>query len=143
MPTEVTMTVDTWKIFRSDADVKVQLDRFRGNSTMVHDAQIKEGGVFMGQIDGFNIYVYAGWYVDDNDAEQPILPAGTVLMGSSQIEGVRAFGAIRDEEAGYQAMPYFPKSWVEKDPAVRYLLTQSAPLPVLFRPNASLAATVL
>lgn len=143
MPSDVIMTVDAWKIFRADSEVQKRLDQFRGNSTMVQDAQIAEGGVFMGVVDGFNIYVYSGWYVDDNGVEQPILPAGTVLMGSSQIQGVRAFGAIRDEEAGFQATPYYPKSWVEKDPSVRYLLMQSAPLVVPTRVNASFAATVL
>lgn len=143
MPTDVVMTVDAWKVFRADTEVQKRLDQFRGNSTLVRDAQIAEGGVFMGVVDGFNIYVYSGWYVDDAGVEQPILPAGTVLMGGQQIEGVRAYGAIRDEEAGYQAMAYFPKSWVEKDPAVRFLLMQSAPLVVPYRVNASFAATVL
>jgi hypothetical protein len=143
-PMDVVMTVDAWKVFRSDADVKVQLDRFRGNSTMVTDAALQDGATFMGNIEGFNIWVYAGWYVDDQSGTlTPILPAGTVLMGSAQIEGVRAFGAIRDEEAGYQALPYWAKSWVEKDPAVRYLMLQSAPLVVPYRVNASFAATVL
>lgn len=64
-------------------------------------------------------------------------------MGGAQIQGVRAFGAIRDETAGFQAMPYYPKSWVDEDPSVRYLLMQSAPLVVPTRVNASFAATVL
>jgi hypothetical protein len=41
-----------------------------------------------------------------------------------------------------QAMPYFAKSWIEKDPSARVLLMQSAPLPVPYRINASMAATV-
>lgn len=143
MPRTVVMTVDVWKVFRNDADVKVQLDRFRGNSTMMTNAQIEEGATFMGNIDGYNIWVYAGWYVDANDTEQPIVPAATVILGGPQILGYQAFGAIRDEAAGYQAMNFFPKSWVEQDPAVRYLMLQSAPLVVPYRPNASLAATVL
>jgi hypothetical protein len=143
MPTDVVMTVDVWKVFREDATVQKRLDQYRGNSTLVQDAQVSEGGVFMGVIDGFNIFVYSGWYIDDNNAEQPILPAGTVLLGGAQIQGVQAFGAIRDEAAGYQAVPYYPKSWVEEDPSVRYLLMQSAPLVVPTRVNASFAATVL
>lgn len=143
MPRDVVMTVDAWQVFKEDAQVQKRLDQVRGNSTMVQNAQVEEGGVYMGTIDGFNIFVYSGWYVDDNGAEQPILPAGTVLLGGGQIQGVRAFGAIRDEEAGFQAMPYYPKSWVEKDPSVRYLLMQSAPLVVPTRVNASFAATVL
>jgi Phage major capsid protein E len=39
--TEVTMTVDAWKIFRADADVKTRLDRFRGNSTLQADALVR------------------------------------------------------------------------------------------------------
>ena len=140
---DVIMTVDVWKIFKKKQAVADQLDRLRGNSTMVTDAQMEEGGVFMGVIEGFNIFVYSGWYLDDAGTEQPILPAGTVLMAGAQIQGVRAFGAIRDEDAGFQALPLFSKSWVSKDPSVRYLLTQSAPLIVPTRVNASFSASVL
>lgn len=142
-PIDVIMTIDVWKIFRADAEVQKRLDQFRGNSTMVRDSSVNAGLDFKGVIDGFNVFTYADWYIDDNNAEQPILPAGTVIMSSAQVEGVRCYGAIRDEEAGYQALPYFPKSWVEKDPAVRYLLMQSAPLMVPYRVNASFCATVL
>lgn len=143
IPTDVIMTTDVWKVFREDTQVQKRLDQFRGNSTMTQQAQIAEGGVFMGIIDGFNIYVYSGWYVNDSNVETPILPAGTVLMTSSQLQGVQAFGAIRDEAAGFQALPYYPKSWVEEDPSARMLLMQSAPLIVPTRVNASFAATVL
>jgi hypothetical protein len=143
MPTRVVMTVDVWKIFRADAEVQKRLDQFRGTSTMVRDASMDAGGTFMGIVDGFEIWVYQDWYVNDAGTEVPMLPAGTVIMGSSQIEGVQAFGAILDEESDLQPMAYFPKSWIEKDPSVRLLLTQSAPLMVPYRPNASLCATVL
>ncbi len=144
-PTDVVMDVDAWVLFSNNQAVKdrIALQRRLGEMpTLTQGAPLTEGGVYMGNVDGFNIWVYAGWYLDDSGAEQPMLPSGTVLMTSPQLQGVRAYGAIRDEEAGYQAMPYFPKSWVEKDPAVRYLLMQSAPLMVPTRPNASLCATV-
>ncbi len=142
-PTEVTMDVNAWKLFRNDADVKERLDLRRVNdNAMSLDAQMQQGGVFQGTVDGFNIYTYSDWYVDTGGTEQPMLPANTVIMGGLGIQGVQAFGAIRDEDAGYQAMPFFPKSWVERDPSVRIMLMQSAPLVVPYRPNASLAATV-
>jgi hypothetical protein len=143
MPTDVIMSVDVWKIFRADSAVKAELALFNRSSTLVQNAAIEEGGVFMGQIDGFNIYVYSGWYINDSGSEVAILPAGTVLMTGSQLSGVQAYGAIRDETAGYQALPYYPKSWVEDDPSARILLMQSAPLIVPTRVNASFAATVL
>jgi hypothetical protein len=143
MPRDVVMSLDVWKMFREDAQVQKRLDQYRGNSTMYQDAQADEGGVFMGVIDGFNVFVYSGWYIDDAGAEQPILPAGTLILGGAQMKGLRAYGAIRDEEAGFQAVPYYSKSWIEKDPSVRYLLMQSAPLLVPARVNASMAAVVL
>lgn len=145
MPRVVTMDIDSWVIFREDETVKSRLDLLRatGGNSLNLGAQIKEGAVYMGNIDGFDIWVYSAWYADDAGVDQPILPSGTVIMGGPQIEGTRAFGAIRDEEIGFQAVEYFSKSWVEKDPSVRTVLTQSAPLIVPTRPNASLCATVL
>jgi hypothetical protein len=145
MPTDVVMDVATWKVFHANTEVQKRLDLYRAigaQPTMQLGAQITEGGVYMGSVDGFNIFVYSGWYVDDAGVEQPILPSGTVIM-SGQLQGVRAYGAIRDEAAGYQAVPYYVKSWVEEDPAVRFVMMQSAPLVVPYRVNASLAATVL
>jgi hypothetical protein len=144
---DVVMTVDVWKVFRNNQQVKDRLNLQRVAQTlptMGQPAQIEEGGVFMGNVDGFNIFVYSGWYVDPADGiEKPILPAGTVILTSPALEGVRAYGAIRDEQAGLQALPYFVKSWIEEDPSVRFLLMQSAPLVVPYRPNASFKAKVL
>ena len=63
-------------------------------------------------------------------------------MASPALEGVQAYGAIRDEEIGLQPVPYYVKSWIQEDPSVRYVMLQSAPIMVPFRPNASLAAKV-
>lgn len=142
----VVMDPTTWKTFRNADSVKYRITtqrRLGEMPTLAQDAVTATGATYMGTIDQFSVFVYSDWYIDDNGVEQPMLPSGTVILGSSQMQGVRAFGAIRDEQAGYQAVPYYPKSWVEQDPAVRYLLMQSAPLVVPTRPNASLCATVL
>ena len=73
----------------------------------------------------------------------PMLPDGTLLIGSNQMQGVRAFGSVIDPEFAYGAMAYAPKSWVEKDPAVRMLMMQSAPMIVPSRVNASMCVTVV
>lgn len=144
-PTEVVMDPQAWKRFRSSASVKERWNSLNGSIATLTPAAAGDGGKYMGHIDGFDIYTYADWYVDPtDDVEKPFLPDGTVILSSVDgLEGYRAFGAIRDEKAGYQALPYFAKSWVEEDPAVRWLLTQSAPLIVPYRINASLSATVL
>lgn len=142
--TEVLMTVDAWKVFRADADVKTRLDRYRGNSTLTPDAHQKEGLVFQGMVDQFAIYTYSGWAVDPvTNVETAYLPAYTVLgcAGPALVEGVRHFGAILDVDS-LQAVPYFTKSWTQEDPSMRYLLMQSAPLLVPYRVNATFRATV-
>jgi hypothetical protein len=144
--TDVIMPVAVWKVFRNHDDVKARLDIRRGTDTSLslNAAGSTEGGMSVGNIDGFNIIVYSSWYVDPADStEKPIIPADSVIMASQQLDGVRAFGAIRDEEAGLQAMPFYVKSWTEPDPSVRFIMLQSAPLVVPYRPNASLKAKVI
>ena len=74
--------------------------------------------------------------------ETPMLPSNYVLFGSSGLEGVRAFGAIMDEDFSYGSLAYAPKTWVEKNPSRRHLLMQSAPVVIPSRVNALLAAKV-
>ena len=145
--TDVIMTTDVWKVFRANPSIKDRLTLQRTANvmpTLDQSAQIQEGGVYMGTVDQFNIFAYAGWYVDPADGvEKPIIPLTTVILTAPQLEGVRAYGAIRDEAAGLQAVPYFVKSWTEEDPSVRFLMLQSAPLVFPTRPNASFKAKVL
>lgn len=136
------MDIEAWRLFSASADVQKLLDRFRG-ADQLNPTYTGEGARYMGNIGTFDIWVYAGWYEHpDTGAVTPYLPANTVLVMGADLEGTRAYGAIRDEAAGFQAMPYFSKSWLENDPAVRYLLLQSAPLTVPYRVNASACITV-
>jgi len=151
-PADVVLGVDAWKAFRVHLSVKDRLYGIHNLGLGLNQgAAATEGGQFMGRIDNFNIYVYSGWYVDPaTGTETPIFPAKACLMTSFKseqsqpgVEGVRAFGAIMDERAGLQAVPYFPKSWLNEDPAVRYLMLQSAPLVVPTRPDASVYCAVV
>jgi hypothetical protein len=143
--TDVIMGVDAWTAFRKNAEVKSRLDtrNVLGNALQT-TSQFAEGLSFKGTIDGFNIFVYGGWYVDPaDDTEKEIWPADIVAMLSPGVEGVRAYGAILDGKAGLRAMPFFPKMWEEEDPAVEWLMMQSAPLAVPTMVDATLAVDVL
>ncbi|SLN77587.1 major capsid protein [Oceanibacterium hippocampi] len=144
VPTDAVFTPDAWALFKKDPEVKEALDLRRGGSSSFEiGLQVGTGGIYKGDFGNFRLWVYNDWYIDPlDDQEKPILPAYSVILGSAQVEGVRYFGAVRDEEANFEAMTFFPKSWVEKDPAVRILMMQSAPLLVPSRPNASFAASV-
>lgn len=141
----VIMEPDAWSAFRNHADIKDVINFRRTSDTMaVHaGAMIERGLVWRGEVDGFDIYVYQDWYDDASGTPTPFLASGSVLMVAEAIEGVQAFGAIQDPAAGFMAVPYFPKVWYEDDPGKNILMTQSAPLVVPLRPDASIGATVL
>ena len=143
----VIMDPEAWKIFRSKDDVKKFLDYRRGtNNTLNVDPIIRGENSkvrYVGSIGDFDIYVYNDIYINDAGVESKLLPAKTVIMGAKDgLEGTRCYGAIHDEKANWTAHRYFTKSWVEEDPSVRWLLLQSAPLIVPYRPNASFCATI-
>jgi len=149
-PSQVIMTPEAWALFRQDAALKDRLDVRR---VLQGDVNVgvsdTRGGKYMGTVDTFDIHVYQDWYDTDSGPER-FLPAYTVLMVSDQyLEGTRAYGAIMDQVAieagladGPMAVRYFPRSWMENDPSVRMLMTQSAPLVFPGRPSASFAAIV-
>lgn len=145
--TRVTMAPDAWNAMRKRlierGEDKVLLDYLRSGGSNLEMGPGADLVRHIGNVGSFDIWVYDDVYVDDAGADQHLMPSGTVLMGSSAIEGVRCYGMIQDPKAGYKATRYFPKTYYEDDPAVTWLLLQSAPLVVPSRPNASFKAQVL
>jgi hypothetical protein len=143
----VVMDPDAWKIFRANASVEKYLDYRRGtNNTLTADPIVRGKDTkarYVGSIGDFDIYIYNDSYINDSGVVTNLLPSKTVILGSSDgLDGTRCYGAIHDEKANWTANRYFTKSWVEEDPSVRWLLLQSAPLVVPYRPNACLCATI-
>ena len=141
--TDVVMDTLAYRLFIADQKTKNNIDTTLGAPSRVElTAMAKLGMSYKGSIDNVSYWVYSDWYVNDAGAEVAMIPEYTVILGSRNMEGVRHFGAIEDEESGLQAQEFFPKSWVQKDPSIRLLLMQSAPLVVPYRPDASLCVTV-
>jgi hypothetical protein len=93
---------------------------------------------YIGRIGAFEVFTYQDTYIDDAGVSQLMMPLGTVIGASAaNLEGTRCYGVIEDEEAGISSERFFSKSWLEHNPGRRWLLTQSAPLVVPYRPNAS------
>ena len=143
----VVMDPEAWKIFRSNASVEKYLDYRRGTTNTLNADPITRGkdskARYVGSIGDFDIYVYNDSYINDAGETTNLLPSKTVILGSRDgLDGTRCYGAIHDEKANWTATRYFTKSWVEEDPSVRWLLLQSAPLVVPYRPNACLCATI-
>lgn len=143
-PIDVVFTNTAWKWFIADQRVKDSVWFPRsGDSQIEFGGGKKRGAVFKGMWGNFRLWLYNDWYVDANNVEQPMLPDGTVLLSDEDLMGTRAFGMILDDDFQYQPMPYAPKSWVPKNPAIRHLLMQSSPIVIPNRVNAMLAATVI
>jgi len=141
--TDIVFTTGAFNLFVGDSRVQQSVWYLRSGDSRIEfgGAQVL-GAKYKGEWGGYNLWVYNDWYIDSNGAEQPMLPANYVLLGSKNLAGVRAFGAIMDEDFNYGPMPYAPKSWVEKNPSRRHILMQSAPIVFPGRPNAMLAAKV-
>jgi hypothetical protein len=143
----VVMDPKAWKVFRSNTTAQKYLDIRRGTGNSLNiDPSVRSEDTkarYVGAIGDFDIYVYNDTYINDNGETAKLLPDKTVLLGSKDgLEGTRCYGAIHDEKANWTATRYFTKSWLEEDPSVRWLLLQSAPLVVPYRPNASMCVTI-
>jgi len=140
--TDLVMDSSAYKKFIKFQEVKDLMESRRGSESNIELGP--ENGkwvTYKGMVGSYRVWIYKGYYTV-NGVKTPYIPADTVIACSSALEGVRAYGAILDGEAGYQAMEMFPKNWANKDPAVEYIMTQSAPLMIPKRVNASVAIKV-
>lgn len=102
-----------------------------------------EGAEFMGRFRGsngagFECWVYTAKYEDDDGNMVDMMdPNRVVLAEPSGVQGVEAYGRIRDLKSNLGPQQYFPKMWQQEDPSLEYIMTQSAPLPIPGQPNAS------
>jgi len=142
---DIVMDPKAWALFIADASVKDSIStEFRnGASSLNLGPEIRPGAVWKGIWGTYNLWVHSDWYIDPaDDTEKAFLPDYTVMLLSPFIEGIRSFGTVMDPAHNYAAEPYAVKSWLQDDPAQRFLMMQSAPLMIPFRPAASFCATV-
>jgi hypothetical protein len=150
--TNVVMDPLAWSLFEVDPKVQALLtaQAQRGGGPSIPQEpysgyQPNEEAVVIprGVLGEFRFWTYQNTYQDESGVEQKMIPDYTVLMFSTgRLQGTRCYGYIKDHKANWQATRYFVKSWENEDPSVRFILMQSAPLVVPFRPNGSFAATV-
>lgn len=152
--TDIIMGEAAYERFYADAEVKELLNtNFRiggssadaailGQADTDSSAELKavlRGGESASAV---RIHTYAGWYHDRNPdtgavTEVSYIDENAVIGVGNRMDGVQAFGAIKDPNARLQPLRYFPRIVDKKndDPAKEYTLTQSAPLPIPVEPN--------
>ncbi|EFH7608822.1 major capsid protein [Escherichia coli] len=137
-----------WRMLNGFKLFREKLDTRRGSKSELETALKDLGSVvsFKGWYGDLAIVVAKTTYVDENGDEQRYLPEGTLILGNTQAEGVRCYGAIQDNQAlseGITSAIRYPKHWEEVgDPGCEYTMTQSAPLMVLPDPDAFVVVQV-
>jgi len=93
---------------------------------------------------------YLGSYIDNAGVRQDMIGAKQfVLVGVSLQVAGEIYAPVVDFEdpngvgSGNPASMFFSKSWVEQDPSGRWIKAEARPLPVLYKPEAIVIATVL
>lgn len=144
----LTIGANVWDVMREDEEVRELLNQnLKAQSGgMDLNLGIREGMdvEFVGRLSGtLDVYVYSDFYQEPDGTMVPFMSADDVVLTGPGVQGVRAFGAIQDKAANWQALSIFPKMWDEQDPSATFVMNQSAPLMVPVNPNNTLRATVL
>lgn len=140
----ITMSPGAAQAFVATDQFKYIVETRRGSMTSAEVANVT-GEVAYKLMDlegGVSVWVYNDLYEDNDGIDQPFLEDGWIVL-TGAVEGVRAFGAIMDDEADWQPMMLFPKMWSQKDPSGVFVMTQSAPLMIPGRPNATMSVKVI
>lgn len=87
-----------WRMLNGFKLFREKLDTRRGSKSELETALKDLGSVvsFKGHYGDLAIVVAKTTYVDENGDEQRYLPEGTLILGNTQAEGVRCYGAIQD-----------------------------------------------
>lgn len=153
-PVQLLVGSTAWQAMRNDAQIKDLMNKFYPETgTEIQrgfrrsEKVVKVGDLGFGGTSGVTVEVilYRDSYVDDSGVEQLLLQPNQALLVSSPeaLQGHRCYGAIVDPFHQYQSLDIAARNWMETgDPAVEYLLHQSAPLFVPVNPNATYLATV-
>ncbi len=142
------LSAEAQDAFQSNETVLKQLNSRRVDMGLIKPEELPDGVTYLGYLNdpGVDLYAYDEWYLDDDGDEQPVIPAGGLILGSSNTRNAMLYGAIQDLEAiesGLVEAARFPKSWVTKEPSARWLKLQAAALAGMLEPNAFLYAKVV
>lgn len=150
-PDVLVLGTDAANAFCGNAKVQKYLDLRAVDVGEIKPQQLPDGVTYIGRIryPGLfvDVYAYDEWYEhEDTGVVTPMVPAKKAWLGSTRSANRTQYAVIQDIEAiegGQAAVSRFPKSWVTKDPAVRWLMVQSAPLPTMKQPDAFASIQVL
>lgn len=148
------MSEEAADAFLDNAKVREKLNTRRVDLGMIRPEQLPDGVTYLGYLNdpGLDLYAYDEWFTPDGEEDdsgledEPMIPVGGLIVGPTTSRNSMLYGAIQDVEAiegGLFDVDRYPKSWTEKDPGVRWLMMQSAPIPGFHEPDAFVYAKVV
>ncbi|MDH5528378.1 MAG: major capsid protein [Nitrospirota bacterium] len=130
VPTVAVMGENVVDAFLSHADVRNVLDNRRLVMGAIDTSHLSAmGASYIGTIEELSFYAYNEWF-EDAGATSPMVPVDRIFLGNPNSRAAMHYGAIQDLEVGTASVRYFPKSWTQPNPSARFVMVQSAPLPV-------------
>lgn len=144
--TDLVLGSDAAAAFLKNETLLKLLNTWNLSIGQVNPVDMGDGVTYFGRLTavGLDVWTYDEWYFDETTStELPIVPVNKALVIARSLRATVHYGVIQDLAAGNFASRAFVKSWTEEDPSARYLLVQSAPLPVVHQVNALVVATVV
>lgn len=139
---------DAWDAFIANTKVKEYMDNRRIELGRIAPQDRGDGATYQATIEGIEHWTYDEWYYDRGTAANKVMvPEKKVFLGSTMAYTGVHFGAIKDLESDgkptVNQVNYFPKTWPQEDPSVRFLLLQSAPMVCMHQSDAFITVKVL
>ncbi|MGG1638222.1 major capsid protein [Paenibacillus sp. NRS-1760] len=141
-PNILVLSSDVVPVFISHPKIKDLLDKRAIEIGRIDPRILPNGATYIGSLTalGLDIYSYDEWYLDEetdpqNATEKPMVPAGTIMLGSTNAQFKTYYGAVTLVDPDTKKFftvegDRIPQSWVTIDPPSRTLQLNARPLPV-------------
>lgn len=142
--TRITLTPAAVQGLYASQQVQRMLETRRGSTLTLETARVDGQNVLsLGTLPGTGVelYQYFETYENNQGEEVPYVADGTIVL-TGDVQGYRAYGAIMDDDANYAPLTRFPSMWKQKDPSGIFMMTQSAPLMIPLRTDATMSVNV-
>ncbi len=140
----------------NNSALRGQLETLRMDMGQIAPEYMEAKGVtYLGRLKGtaIDLWSYDEWYIDPNNpgaGEQAMMSSKFVLVGSTRAQTELAYGSVpvatgTDGGASISLVSgqRVPESWIEKEPAARFIKVSARPLPIPTQVNAFLTAQVV
>jgi len=133
VPTNAILGSDAIDYLLETDQISNKLDTRRVDLGEINPRQYSDMGVqYIGHLKkpSLDLWTYEDWYYDVvEEVEKPLIDDNRVVLYNPSARYRMHYGAIEDLKA-IAAVKRFPKSWETEDPSARFIMLQSAPIPV-------------